>query len=440
MRAVLVLLASFALACSTGRGTSDPDRERIDEFDLDSGIAEELCGNAVVDDGEDCDPGADDDDRQCGCQDDCTFVVAGDACEDGDLCTVDDACDGLGDCVAVALECDDGDACTTDSCDGTVGECVYGDWEGDTEDLYDMEFLTDPETLDLEFLDTDTVWEGDTPVEVAQIAFTSYESDDCEIGPIRVEAYVAATGSGPGLVVGGAHGADNPDASGPAAEYGLVVLAFSSPGQGSSRGTPNTTAHLKDLDDDPRDSWFWEDSVLAIRALTVLTEWPGVDVNRLGVHGHSGSDVAAQLVAGVDERVSLAVVEPSFPDLGGKQARFEETLQLRALAPTLVLGSSVDVEGTAAAYALAAPDGRLLVDDDADAAFRFWIEGRWELDYGFYNVPDHPVRSGSDVETGDTTGYTVLGTSLESADGLDWATVEYESVFEDTFSLSSTPE
>ncbi|HJN73011.1 MAG TPA: hypothetical protein QGF58_03655 [Myxococcota bacterium] len=130
-----------------------------------------------------------------------------------------------------------------------------------------MELLSDPSTLDVEFLDTDTVWVGDTPVEVAQIAFTSYQSTDCEIGTIRLEG-----------------------------------------------------------------------SLAAIRAITLLEDWVGVDDSRLGVWGHSGSDIGAGLAAGVDSRISLAVIEPSFPDLGESQERFEETLIMDAAVPTFVLG------------------------------------------------------------------------------------------------------
>ena len=50
------------------------------------------------------------------------------SCDDGDACTLEDACDDLGQCVGVALEgalaCDDQEACTDDSCDPLVG-CVH---------------------------------------------------------------------------------------------------------------------------------------------------------------------------------------------------------------------------------------------------------------------------------------------------------------------------
>lgn len=45
------------------------------------------------------------------------------SCNDDDACTVDDRCDGSGDCLGVARDCSDEHACTSDSCES--GECVH---------------------------------------------------------------------------------------------------------------------------------------------------------------------------------------------------------------------------------------------------------------------------------------------------------------------------
>ncbi len=46
-------------------------------------------------------------------------------CNDGDACTVMDACDGSGKCVgATALDCDDSNPCTSNACDSATG-CVF---------------------------------------------------------------------------------------------------------------------------------------------------------------------------------------------------------------------------------------------------------------------------------------------------------------------------
>jgi len=83
-----------------------------------------VCGNGVLDLGEQCDDGnllAGD----C-CSPLCQFEPAGSPCTDGNPCT-DNACDGAGTCVAtpnMAL-CSDGNVCTTaDVC--TAGVCVGG--------------------------------------------------------------------------------------------------------------------------------------------------------------------------------------------------------------------------------------------------------------------------------------------------------------------------
>ena len=48
----------------------------------------------------------------------------GDACDDGDACTLVDTCDNR-QCKGVDVVCDDGDFCTRDACDSDTGECVY---------------------------------------------------------------------------------------------------------------------------------------------------------------------------------------------------------------------------------------------------------------------------------------------------------------------------
>ena len=55
----------------------------------------------------------------------CTYSNNTAACEDGSPCTQNDACSG-GSCVSgSAKSCDDGNACTTDSCDSATGGCIF---------------------------------------------------------------------------------------------------------------------------------------------------------------------------------------------------------------------------------------------------------------------------------------------------------------------------
>ena len=51
-------------------------------------------------------------------------TYAGVDCDDGDGCTLEDACDGQGACVGEAKSCDDDVACSLDSCDSDSGDCV----------------------------------------------------------------------------------------------------------------------------------------------------------------------------------------------------------------------------------------------------------------------------------------------------------------------------
>ncbi|HMV66765.1 MAG TPA: prolyl oligopeptidase family serine peptidase [Myxococcota bacterium] len=315
---------------------TDPgvDTPRDSDDDTPDVVPPDLCGNGALDEGEDCDGGAG---GACGCTSACTFPGADVGCDDGDPCTVADACDGAGGCASAPMDCDDGDACTTDACSSgaclneaivcddqdpcttdtcEAGACRFDGWDGDPLSLWDLTTLRDPSTLNVRVVDTQTVIEGITPVQVQEIRYTSYESEACELRPIELEAYVAIPSAmvgnphnRPGLVV--AHGlgawAEPGSASNPAAQLGAVVLAWSGPGQGQSEGTGSTPDHLFDVMSSPRDSWFWEHAVAGIRGLTLLQALPEVDPSRLAMSGYSGGAVATLLVNGVDDRLSAAV-------------------------------------------------------------------------------------------------------------------------------------
>lgn len=79
-----------------------------------------LCGNGLVDAGEQCDDG-NSSGGDC-CDQDCQYETSGSACDDGNACTGGDACDGAGLCTGpTALDCSDGNACTTDTCNPASG-------------------------------------------------------------------------------------------------------------------------------------------------------------------------------------------------------------------------------------------------------------------------------------------------------------------------------
>jgi cysteine-rich repeat protein len=109
--------------------TDDSCNEQSDQCDNifdptnDPSCQPEVCGNGVLDPGEDCDdgntlPG------DC-CSPTCTFEPAGSACDDGLFCNVGEACDGAGNCGGgTPNACDDGVGCTADSCDEGADACV----------------------------------------------------------------------------------------------------------------------------------------------------------------------------------------------------------------------------------------------------------------------------------------------------------------------------
>lgn len=95
--------------------------------DLETGLCEPAatCGNGVVEAGEECDDGNTIGGDCCDAQ--CHFEPVESPCDDGNACTIEDACDGEGSCVGgVPLTCDDGNVCNgVESCDPQLG-CQAG--------------------------------------------------------------------------------------------------------------------------------------------------------------------------------------------------------------------------------------------------------------------------------------------------------------------------
>jgi cysteine-rich repeat protein len=80
---------------------------------------EDRCGNGTLDAGEECDDG-NKNDGDC-CSSSCKFEALGSACDDGNVCTSNDQCDGAGTCAGTAntAACDDGLLCNgVDTCSG----------------------------------------------------------------------------------------------------------------------------------------------------------------------------------------------------------------------------------------------------------------------------------------------------------------------------------
>jgi len=424
----------------------------------DTGTSGGICGDGMVDPDEDCEPGeALDTGGACGCQADCHFAPVGSACEDGDDCSLNDACDGFGACVAGAPpDCDDADACTTDHCE--AGTCLHDSWSGSPADLFDMPFLTDPSTLDVEVVGTSTVWEGLTPITVEELRYTSYAYTDCTLEPVRLEAYLAippgasASSPVPGLAV--AHGlggyATAGAASTPAAQLGVVAIAWSGPGQGASEGVGSTSDHLFDTVPFPGNSWFWEHAVAAIRGITLLTTLDQVDPDRLAMTGYSGGALVSYLVNGVDDRIDaivpvsatghldlaiaatptpgweydlLQAMDPPRDESSPEWAAFETWLDPKNYLATahglpLIVDGAQDeffplpsMIATINDLQAVLPDARLLAipnwdhgwyayfngdaaQAEAEASLAFWMGGRLGTDAGLSAVPPQPAFAG----------------------------------------------
>jgi cysteine-rich repeat protein len=95
-------------------------RELMD--DIGWSAAAPVCGNGVLQSGEQCDDGNTTDGDCCSAI--CTFEPADTPCNDGSVCTLDEKCNPTGACVGTPIDCNDGDLCTADSCNPQSG-CVH---------------------------------------------------------------------------------------------------------------------------------------------------------------------------------------------------------------------------------------------------------------------------------------------------------------------------
>src|SRR5205823_4493796 len=102
---------------------------RTNQFSTLIGRRAQICGNGVLDPGEQCDLGPATGAPGSCCTANCTFAAAGTPCSDGNPCDVNGTCDGTSTVCPVTgfttAPCTDGNVCTTaDTC--ANGTCVGG--------------------------------------------------------------------------------------------------------------------------------------------------------------------------------------------------------------------------------------------------------------------------------------------------------------------------
>lgn len=83
-----------------------------------------VCGNTIVEDGEDCDAGSGNGATTCTCTSDCAFPSMLVVCSDGNFCTDEDSCDGAGACVAGGQSPCSGGAPVCDESNDECDECA----------------------------------------------------------------------------------------------------------------------------------------------------------------------------------------------------------------------------------------------------------------------------------------------------------------------------
>lgn len=204
--------------------------------------------------------------------------------------------------------------------DTTGPDAAPADTSGPPPKLFDMDLIGDAATAQCTYSNEHTALSNGVLLTVWNLTYTSWESIDGVLKPIKIKAFAARPGSAqvlPGIIA--AHGlggfAKESNATGPAALLGMFVIAYTGPGGGTdatntSQGLPashNNGYRMFDVIQDTRGSWFWGHAVAAMRGVTCLAQRPDVQKDKLGITGFSAGGVISTLVAGHDPRVSAAV-------------------------------------------------------------------------------------------------------------------------------------
>lgn len=278
----------------------------------------ELCGDGVRQYWEQCDEGPANGATECGCQADCRIALPSQACDDGLLCTVGDSCDGVGGCApGVPEDCYDADPCTLDRCDPASDSCTWTTWSGAPLERFDLGVLGDESSLGVETLSSSTAEVEGQVVRVDALRYRAPIRRGCREEPSYLHGHLAwplaaerAGATLPALIwapdLGGA--SDRLWAASLAATFGAVVHTFDPPGHGDSLG-PDVDEHwIFDASPDPRNHWFWSQTVAVLRAVTLLEATPLADPAHIVVSAQGASGAAAWFAAAADPRIHHLIV------------------------------------------------------------------------------------------------------------------------------------
>ena len=190
----------------------------------------------------------------------------------------------------------------------------------------DAATLADGSTLAVREVGRSTSGIGLARVEHREVRYTSWQVTEGVLEPIEIEAHIATpAGRGPFPAVVVAHGlggrAERDSAILLARRWGMVVIAYSGPGNGASEGRGSGQANsLWNTEPDPRGSWFWGHATAAARAITLAETLPEVRSTFVAMTGYSAGAIATLHVNGFDTRLRAAVPISGTGDLANATA------------------------------------------------------------------------------------------------------------------------
>ncbi len=176
----------------------------------------------------------------------------------------------------------------------------------------DATALRDPSTLNVQIVRQWNTTINLRTVQMTELFYNAWEVRNGVVQTVPVHAFLAVppgSGARPAVIlVHGLGGTADADYTARfAVNHDVIALSYSAPGNGQSGGARYTLELLFDTLPDARGSWFWAHAVAGSRAITLLSQLPSVNANRIGMVGYSAGAMASLNVNGFDNRLRAVV-------------------------------------------------------------------------------------------------------------------------------------